>query len=311
MKLLSNRSAAAVLLTTMVGFAVLPIWLAQHDAARQLEQRLGQPKEAEPALRTIKTTAPSVSYEVVDLSALSSGLQDKPWKPVPLPNFKKYKVVAEKKRAFFEYLYPVIRDENQALLEIRWRLLRDIDWTLPQHAEWLIALGESYRVTEGATINETRLQLLEKVDVVPPSLAMAQAAKDSLWGTSRFATQANNLYNHRCYSKGCGLVPKSRSRKSSYEIQKYGDVGGSVADYIHDLNSSPKHREFRRLRRVAREEIRFIYGNELAFGLASYSSRGDAFVAEVQAALRINKLVEYDKKMLKDLIQLMRASDYQ
>lgn len=310
MKLLSNRGAGTVMLAVMAGFAILPLWLAQMEAARQIDVRLTSQQQGTDQRADISMTPASVSYEVVDLSVLSSGLKAKEWRPVPLPNFKKYKVVAQKKKAFFDYLYPVIRDENQALLEIRWRLLREIDWTLPQHADWLIALGESYRVADGATINETRLQLLEKVDVVPPSLAMAQAAKDSLWGTSRFATSANNLFNHRCYSRGCGIVPKNRSQGSSYELRKYGDVGGSVADYMHILNSSPKHAEFRRLRRVAREEVRFIYGDELALGLTRYSSRGDAFVAEMQAALRVNELIAYDKRMIQELIQLMRASDY-
>lgn len=298
------------MLAVMVGFAMLPLWLAQQDSLRQIESRLlGGDDEGQEKLEIV-VTSPSVSYKVVDLASLSSGFEVKPWKPIPLPNFKKYRDVSKKKRAFFDFLYPVIRDENQTLLEIRWRLLRDIDWTLPQHAEWLVALGESYRVAEGSTINETRLQLLERIDVVPPSLAMAQAAKDSLWGTSRFATAANNIYNQRCYSRGCGIVPKNRSRGSTYEIQKYADVGGSVASYIHQLNSNAKHSEFRRLRRVAREEVRFIYGDELVFGLNRYSSRGDAYVAQLQSAMRINNLVEYDKTMLKDLIRLMRASDY-
>jgi Bax protein len=309
MKLLSNQIAGGLMLAVMAGFATLPLWLAQYDSARQLESyRAANQSEAErPA---IEMTLPSVRYEVVDLSSLSSGFEEKRWKPVPLPNFKKYRNVSKKKKAFFDFLYPIIRDENQVLLEMRWRLLRDIDWTLPQHAEWLVALGESYRVAEGSSINETRLQLLEKVDVVPPSLAMAQAAKDSLWGTSRFATAANNLYNHRCYSRGCGIVPKNRGRGSTYEMQKYVDVGGSVANYIHVLNSRPKHREFRRLRRVAREEARFVYGDELAFGLTSYSSRGDAYVANLQSAIRVNELVAYDKKMVQELILQMRASDY-
>lgn len=298
------------MLAVMAGIAVLPLWLAQLDSKRQLEVYESQSQAAEQKRPQITMTTATVGYEVVDIAALSPGFEERPWNPRPLPNFKKYREVSKKKKAFFDFLYPVIREENQVLLEIRWRLLRDIDWTLPQHAEWLVALGESYRVTEGATINETRLQLLEKVDVVPPSLAMAQASKDSLWGTSRFATSANNLYNHRCYSRGCGIVPKNRNRGSSYELQKYADVGGSVAQYIHVLNSHPKHREFRRLRRIAREEVRFIYGNELAFGLSSYSSRGDSYVAELQSALRINKLVNYDKRMINELIQLMKASDY-
>lgn len=310
MKLLSNRGAGTLMLAVMAGFAVLPLWLAQQDSLRQIENHRSESQTQASSRPVIEITSPELSYEVVDLSSLSSGFKEQRWKPVPLPNFKKYREVSKKKRAFFDFLYPIIRQENQALLEIRWRLLRDIDWTLPQHAEWLIALGESYRVADGSSINETRLQLLEKVDVVPPSLVMAQAAKDSLWGTSRFAVAANNLYNHRCYSKGCGIVPKNRGSGSTYEMQKYVDVGGSVADYIHVLNSRPKHREFRRLRRVAREEARFVYGNELAFGLKSYSSRGDAYVAALQSAIRVNKLVVYDKRMLEELIQQMRASDY-
>jgi Bax protein len=310
MKLLSNRSAGTLMLAVMVGFAMLPLWLAQQDSLRQIESRLSTANDETDVRPALSATAPSVSYAVVDLAALSSGLEAKLWKPVPLPNFKKYRNVEKKKKAFFDFLYPVIRDENQVLLGIRWRLLRDIDWTLPQHAEWLIALGESYRVPAGATINETRLQLLEKIDVVPPSLAMAQAAKDSLWGTSRFARVANNLFGERCHTRGCGIVPRNRSGRSTYEIQRYADVGGSVADYIHSLNSSPKLREFRRLRRIAREEVRFVYGDELVLGLKRYSSRGDAYVAELQSALFVNNLVDYDKQMLKDLIELMRASDY-
>lgn len=214
-----------------------------------------------------------------------------------VPDFSALPTVSARKAAFFAFLLPRIQAENQRIDGLRARLSALAPAQTPWDEDterWLTALEDRYRLpTPGA--GEDRLtRLLRRVDRIPPSLALAQAATESAWGTSRFAQVGRNFFGQWCYSKGCGLVPLLRPEGSEHEVRLFERSADSVVSYMHNLNSHPAHQSFRVLRAAARREGRPLSGELLAPGLLRYSERRAAYVADLLAIMRFNRLDRFD-----------------
>ena len=116
--------------------------------------------------------------------------------------------VSAKKRLFFQAVLPIVLQVNEEITVARWRLERlagrftRADTLPPADREWLATMADLYR-TDPFDVQE----LLNRMDVVPPSLALAQAAEESGWGTSRFARQGNALFGQYTYSTKAGMLP--------------------------------------------------------------------------------------------------------
>ncbi len=216
----------------------------------------------------------------------------------PLPAFHEIDRVSVKKQQFFAYLTPVIRAENQRIREQRGRLLRIAEaWhERGQRPGWLDRrflrrLAAEYRVDDAdRSLDSVLDELLKRVDVIPRSLVLVQAAKESGWGSSRFARGGNNLFGQWCFEPGCGLVPSKRPPESRHEVASFDTVRDAVASYVRNLNTHPSYDELRALRAKLRAENRTPSGEDLAQGLTRYSERGEAYVHEVQAMIRQNGL---------------------
>jgi Bax protein len=165
----------------------------------------------------------------------------------------------------------------------------DRRWLFEQAERCELAIPEDQQLKE-----QFFTQLLTKVDVIPPSLALSQAALESGWGTSRFARVGNNLFGTWCFEPGCGIVPKRRSARATHEVKVYDSPKKSFLDYIWNLNSKSAYREMRRIRRAARLDGRPVLGVELALGLVRYSQEGHAYIGKVAQVIRSNDLGEYD-----------------
>ena len=181
---------------------------------------------------------------------------DRPaFKAPPLPDFTTYKDVQEKKQAFFDYLLPLITEANQRVLEQRAlaeKWARDEELT-EKELQRLTRMMENYRVKADDKAGQKEI-LLNRVNIIPPSLVLAQAANESAWGTSRFATEGNNLFGQWCFSKGCGLVPSSRNDGAVHEVRKFRSPMESVESYIQNLNRHAKYRQLRLIRHRLQEE---------------------------------------------------------
>ena len=218
-----------------------------------------------------------------------------------LPDFSAYASVKAKKKAFFEFMLPMVQQENQRLLQLRKRLeslkvqLSEEQPLSAANNTWLLNLAKQFEVDAGLSHMLVIRQLLLRVDAVPPSLALAQAANESAWGTSRFALRANNLFGQWCFAKGCGVIPKQRPEGASYEVAKFKTPAGSVKSYIHNLNTFSAYGYFRELRKSLRDHQLLLSGNVLAEGLLSYSARGEAYIDELRAMIRVNDLAKYDQ----------------
>lgn len=208
-----------------------------------------------------------------------------------LPDFSGYTDIKQKKKDFFQFLLPLIRQANQQIKKERAYLLSldQLDKLAMVDVIELEHLMQRYEV-DGPITEDTRTSLLQRINTIPASLVLAQAANESAWGTSRFAKEGNNLFGQWCYSKGCGLIPKRRGHGQVHEVAKFDSVADSIASYMRNLNTQVAYEDLRRLR-ASRPNIS---GHDLAQGLLKYSTRREAYVHEIQLMIRQNKLGRFD-----------------
>ncbi|MBT5944672.1 MAG: glucosaminidase [Rhodospirillaceae bacterium] len=220
--------------------------------------------------------------------------------------------VKQKKSLFFRTLLPLVLQVNREILADRARLagLRKRltgGETLPAaDRKWLFNLAANYGVIDrektDAKTPLSRAQiatLYARVDVVPPSLALAQGAIESAYALSRFAVEGNALFGQWRYGKG--LKPEDqREALGDYRIASFKTPFDSVHGYAQNLNSNPAYQAFRQLRSNARKAGATPRGLTLVKGLISYSERREAYIDEVRALINFNKLAATDTALLTD-----------
>lgn len=226
-----------------------------------------------------------------------------PGGPAPgVPDFTVYEDVDQRKERFFNYFLPLVVDSNEEILGLRAELLGLFERRNELSARGtrrVEALAVEYGVDgfDSASREDWEV-LLRRVDVVPPSLALAQAANESAWGTSRFAREGNNYFGHWCFDPGCGLVPDSRPQGARHEVAAFDSPRHSVERYIRNLNSHEAYTQLRLKRSRLRREGEVITGLELAEELGRYSERGADYIEELQSMIRFNNLHELDEVAL-------------
>jgi Bax protein len=221
-----------------------------------------------------------------------------------IPDFTAMEHVDQRKQAFFEFMLPIVSDINGQILEDRDALER-IDAQLEAGGEvgfldslWLESMADRYRLDmHEESPRLTVKTLLRRVDVVPPSLALAQSAVESAWGRSRFARNGNNYFGIWCYWKDCGLVPGRREVGKRHEVRRFASPQESAQRYVRTLNTAPFYRRLRRIRAHMRQTDQPLTGSALARGLEHYSERGEAYIADLLSVIRINELSRFDRAL--------------
>jgi len=215
-----------------------------------------------------------------------------------IPNFAEVPAGRERKAAFFGYFLPIVEKENRAILKTRQRLddwYQDRDQLSADEVSEISEIATRYRIEDFDIDSDVSwAKLMNRVDVVPPSLAIAQSANESAWGTSRFARKGYNFFGQWCYRKGCGLVPKKRDANKTHEVAAFDSPQESVKMYIRNLNSNRAYKSLRDLRAKLRRSNKPVTGHELAAGLKRYSERGLEYVRELREMISYNKLAVYD-----------------
>jgi Bax protein len=209
--------------------------------------------------------------------------------------------IQTRKARFVQQLLPIIQQENKRLVKLRYRILNtfillDRGYQLkPRDQQWLESLAKKYRV-KGDPLSEvaSRVELLKKVDVIPVSLALAQAANESAWGRSRFSVEANNLFGIWTFDKTKGLKPKQRDEDKKHLVRKFEHVGDSIQYYMLTLNSHRAYRKMRNIRQMLRNNESPITGTALAQGLNKYSSKGEEYVDLIQHLIQQNNWEQLD-----------------
>lgn len=240
--------------------------------------------------------APRPQTQDDDTLAMLPPLPD--WAEASLPDFSAYTDTNERKQAFFSFLYPRIVLANTRVLLMRQHLmeLAGRETLTPEDEQWLARQAERLRANGELGSNEMFESLARRLDVVPPSLVLAQAANESAWGTSRFALQGNNLFGQWCFTQGCGIVPGSRVEGATHEVASFSSPYQSIRSYVQNLNRHMTYTPLRETRERLRSDGADPGGRALATGLVGYSERGQEYVEEIRAMISFNNLAFYDQQ---------------
>jgi|SRR5690554_59075 len=249
----------------------------------------------------LPTTMHRPELELMDTTTLVSLELPKIPMVTEVPDFSVYMDVNEKKKAFFGFLAPLVQLENSIIerernfvLAVQEKLRRGQSVPSKQMKQ-LHALAKRYQVDlDSDNMEESFKVLLRRVDVVPETLVLVQAANESGWGTSRFAREGLNLFGQWCFSNGCGLVPDARRDGMNHEVRKFPSVNASVRSYLRNINTHPAYFELRRLREAKRASGADLRAIDLTPGLLSYSERGEDYVHELNAMIRVNRPIIVD-----------------
>ena len=225
-------------------------------------------------------------------------------------------VVADKKELFYRFILPLVMHANEMVLDRRKRL-QDISFALESGKamtdEELAAMRDVavlLRITDeerAASLEATDPAwlgiidtALHRLDIIPAGLVLGQAAYESGYGTSRFASQGNALFGQWTYG-GKGLVPEQQRKDlGDHRIAAYDWPFDSVRAYYLNLSSHPAYEDFRRLRAEQRATGKPLNSMVLADGLVAYSERGQTYVDTLKGIMRVNNLTIADDAVFRD-----------
>ncbi|MBW2451105.1 MAG: glucosaminidase domain-containing protein [Deltaproteobacteria bacterium] len=212
-----------------------------------------------------------------------------------------------KKQVFFLFLSPLVLHANDQIQAKRDRIASIINRQRAgssisaEDQTFLKATAMAYKViAEDTELTSQKLQdrLLRRVDTLPPSLVLAQAAEESGWGTSRFAVEGNALFGMWTWG-GDGIKPfNQRPGLGNYKIAVYETLLESVIAYMHNLNTHPAYKMLRAQRAKMRKIGAKVNGWDLAKTLTKYSERGQAYVNSLKSLIEVNRLHQVDDSYL-------------
>ena len=211
-------------------------------------------------------------------------------------DFMEIQPVIERKRLFINTLIPIIYSENLQILNDRKKIL---DWWRESDGEnfsrdfwpqWLFELSEKYGSSDSNLGN-----LLVRVDIVPISLALAQAAIESGWGTSRYSREGNAVFGQYTFDESEGLKPRDRNKNDQFFIKKFSNLSESVRSYLKNINTHLAYADFREERKKLRMSGENLSGYKLVNFLKDYSERKDFYIKDVKEIMTSNNFKKFDK----------------
>ncbi len=216
--------------------------------------------------------------------------------------------VAVKKEVFFRLMTPLVLIANEKIEKERELIKHSA-----LNSRAVKKLAVKYRLIKNeqtAMTEKLRTRLLQRVDILPPSLALAQAAEESGWATSRFAIEGNAFFGQWDFS-GKGMKPRQqRSGLGNYGVARFASPLASVEAYMLNINSNRAYQKLRTLRAQLRAENKAISGYQLAATLDKYSERGQAYIDGLRSMIRYNKLAPIDQANLADNPLIHITSDW-
>lgn len=222
-----------------------------------------------------------------------------------LPDFASIADIDTKKQQFFDFLQDYVAAENKKISDSRKQLLNYAEVT--RHGgglsgyeqEWLLNLASGYKLnTKDISEKDLIETLLQRVDVIPASLVLAQAANESNWGTSRFALEGNNIFGQWCYKPGCGIIPSRREDGATHEVKRFDSISSAMEGYFLNINTHHLYNDFREIRANLRTLGQSLDPILLAYGLDRYSQRGKHYIEEMQTLIRQNGLESRDSRLM-------------
>lgn len=206
-----------------------------------------------------------------------------------------------RKAVFLALILPMILEANSQIAVERRRLIYIASMIesgrslAPNLQTWLERLAGRYK----SKVDRLDV-LMKRVDILPVSLAMAQGAIESGWGTSRFAVQGNAIFGQWTTAGGRGMAPEQREEGMTHKVRAFDRLSESVAAYILNLNTHRAYRDLRTLRQQSRRQGMQPDGVTLAAGLEPYSEKGPEYVEILRSIMRVNGLAPFDAAILGD-----------
>ena len=230
-----------------------------------------------------------------DLKGIRAGQKVKPIYLTKLPKDLKTLGDTKKKRELFiKILLPLILDENEKIIEDRKKLFKILSKNFNTVGErvWLKRRFKEYNIDD-----QDLAKLKMRMDIIPVSIAIAQAANESGWGTSRFALEGNALFGQWTWSKK-GISPKKQDPNSNHKILQFQILKASVRAYKNNLNTHNAYQEFREARAKLRQEDKPLDGTLLTKYLKKYAAIGEKYVQILDDIIEKNSLTDFDKAIL-------------
>ena len=209
-----------------------------------------------------------------------------------------------KKETFIQIVLPLIVAENERILEDRDKLktLSGKRFTTDLEKQWLRQKLLEYKVKKGDL-----KELMVRMDIIPTSIALAQAAKESGWGTSRFALEGNAIFGQWTWS-GQGIAPLDRESNKNHKILKFPILRASVKAYQNNLNTHKSYKLFRDKRNKLREKNKRIIGLELTETLKNYAQTGSEYTKILNQIIRQNRLTDFEPVKLVGSVKQIELS---
>ena len=209
-----------------------------------------------------------------------------------------------KKETFIKIVLPLVVAENERILADRKKLKRLYKKknTTDLEKQWLRQKLLEYKVKKS-----NMEELLLRMDIIPTSIALAQAAKESGWGTSRFALEGNALFGQWTWSDN-GIAPLDRESNKNHKILKFPILRASVKAYQNNLNTHKSYLKFRSKRSVLRNKNKDISGLELTDTLKNYAQTGSEYIKILNQIIRQNRLTDFEPVRLVNSVKQIELS---
>ena len=248
---------------------------------------------------TIKQLFDETDYKLKDVR------EKKLVKPVALTllpaEIKMIENTKKRKEFFIQIILPLVLKENNNIRVDRKTLFNIINKSNNTELEkkWLSQKYKQYGIPS------KDLSILKiRMDEIPVSLAIAQAAKETGWGTSRFALEGNALFGQWTWS-GEGLKPKESEKSEGHKVMKFNVLQASVRAYHRNLNTHSSYQEFRFARAKLRDQGKELDSLILSEFLNEYAETGEKYVEVLQQIIEQNNLKDFDDaKLLPSSIEL-------
>ena len=230
-----------------------------------------------------------------NLKGVRAGQKVKPIYLTKLPkDLKSLGNTKKKRELFIKIILPLILDENEKITRDRKKLFSILNKSFNTVGErvWLKRRFKEYKIED-----KDLAKLKMRMDIIPVSIAIAQAANESGWGTSRFALEGNALFGQWTWSKK-GITPKDKDADKSHRVLQFQILKASVRAYKNNLNTHNAYKEFREARAKIREEDKKITGLNLVKYLKRYAADGEQYVRILKIIITNNSLIDFDSANL-------------
>ncbi len=248
---------------------------------------------------TVRLSASTIEQLFKDTNySLSEVRRTKKVKPIRLsllPNeMKSIESSVKRKRLFIKIILPLVLEENNRIIIDRKKLFSILNKNKNSKDEikWLNQKFKQYGV-----VNKDLATLKVRMDIIPVSLAIAQAAKETGWGTSRFAIEGNALFGQWTWS-GEGIKPAGADTDATYKVMKFNVLKASVRAYQRNLNTHSSYKKFRFVRAELRDDNKKLDSLKLAGYLDNYAQTGVEYTKVLKQIIQQNQLQDFDEVKL-------------